>query len=108
MPKKHIVVLREASGRYVGIWVQDNPVQTVCGQQNGRRETAHSVLERGQPQDIMCKQKLGSKNDPVDRFRILKDAQVTWKETRLPGNVDKLLSTRRSANTHGIILKGSA
>ena len=94
MPKNRIVVIREASGKYRGIWVQNKPVQPVCGQNNGIRETFHPVLAHGQPQDIMCKQKQGNKNDPVTRFRIREDAWVTWKEARLTGDMARSLITR--------------
>ena len=80
----------------------------MCGQQYGRLETANSMLERGQPQDIMRRQKLGEKNDTVARFRIWINARVTWEETRLPGNVARLINTGRREHIHGRITEGSA
>ena len=64
---KRTVVLREASGRFRGIWVQDKYIRPVSGQQDDRRETSNIMIARGQPQNIMRRRKRGDKNDTVDR-----------------------------------------
>ena len=48
LPKNRSDVIREACGISGGIWIQNKLVPPVCGQQDGGRETAHSVLaQRG-------------------------------------------------------------
>ena len=48
------------------------------------------------------------KKDPMVRVRIQGNARVMCKDTRLPGNVVILLSTRGSTYIHGIIVERSA
>ena len=83
-------------------------IRPVRSQQNIRRETANSILERGRPQDIMRRCKQGNKHYTVARVRIWRNALVTWEETLLPGNVARLLNTRGSAHTHERINEGRA
>ena len=48
-----LLFLREVSGKSIGIRVQDKPIRTVCGQQDGRREKSNSMMACGRPQYIM-------------------------------------------------------
>ena len=42
--KKRATVLQESCRRPGVIWIQNKPVQSMCFQQDGRREISHSVM----------------------------------------------------------------
>ena len=85
------------------MWVQDKSIRPVRGQKYGSRETAKSMLAFVRPQDIMRRRKRDDKNDTAAIFILWRNAQVTWEEARLTGNVARLINAGVSAHIHGRI-----